>query len=73
METKPLTKTEQKWFEDLKAVMKRQPKNIFIYCDSDELNLMHQSDGVANEDMTKGYDSEKVIASVRYRGDAGAW
>lgn len=73
METKPLTKTEQKWFEDLKAVIKRQPKNIFIYCTSDELNLIHLSDGVTNGDMTKGYDPEKVITSVSYRGDAGAW
>ena len=72
MEMKALTKTEQKWFEELKALMKRQPKNIYIYCTPDELNFMH-IDHTADENILRGYDSEKVIASVRYRGDAGAW
>lgn len=73
METNKLTKAEQKWYEDLKAVMKRQPKNIFIYCSSDEFNLMRRSDKLLNNNLTKGYDSSEVIATVNYIGDCGAW
>lgn len=73
METNKLTKAEQKWYEDLKAVMKRQPKNIFIFCSSDEFNLMHRNDELLCDDTTKGYDSNKVITSISYKGDCGSW
>ena len=71
--TKTLTKSEQKWYDDLKAIMKRQPQNILLFVTSEDFYLFKREDYNC-DDRTKGcVDRFDVIVSVPYKGDCGSF
>lgn len=66
------TKSEQKWYNDLKAIMKRQPKNILLFITSDQFNFFDKN--YLRDCNTKGYfNQNNIIATIPYHGDCGAF
>lgn len=64
-----ITKSEKEWIDELRRILKRQPRKIIIFCSPDEIELYNEkyfrdTDGKVMKD--------KEITSIFYRGDCGA-
>ncbi len=64
-----ITKSEKEWIDELRRVLKRQPRKIIIFCSPDEIELYNEK---CFRDIDGKIMKDKAITSIFYRGDCGA-
>lgn len=64
------TTKEQKWFNELKAVMKKCPNTLWIFCTPNSFDVYHAN---RHYDPEKRKTKDSCIDSINYSGDCGAY
>ena len=73
MEIIKLTKKEEEWIKDLKKLMRKKPKNLRLFADGNLNILKGSKENPSCETEDGGMDKNRVVDSILFVCDGGAF
>lgn len=73
MEIIKLTKKEEEWIKDLKKLMRKKPKNLILFADGNLNILKGSKENPSCETEDGGMDKNRVVDSILFVCDGGAF